>query len=391
MKVAIVHDWLVKAGGAEKVLQDILSLYPKADLYSVINFMPKMKGKTTFIQKLPFAKKLYPFYLPLMPYAIESFDLSSYDLIISSSSSVAKGVIVGPNQVHICYCHSPMRYAWDLKDQYLQKSTVLKKCLAQLLLHKIRQWDVLSSFRVDAFIANSSFIAKRIEKIYRRKSDVIYPGVDTDFFSFFPEKEDYYITASRLVPYKRVDLIVEAFSKMPEKKLFVIGEGPVYKKIAKMKPPNVQMFGFQKSQALLYMMQRAKAFIFAAKEDFGIAPLEALSCGTPVIAYGEGGAKETLMGIGRFFYSQTSEAIVKAVLDFEKITIDPKKCRGHALAFSRKRFLDEFRRFIERKIDESTDISRGQRDSSLALVEEILPQAISQAREGKLVTSQDRL
>ena len=298
MKIAVVHDWLVVYGGAEKVLEQILNIYPEADLFALVDFLDEdkrdfikdKKVKTSFIQRLPKAKTKYRNYLPLMPLAIEQLDLSKYDLIISSSYCVAKGIITSPNQVHISYVHSPIRYAWDLQHQYLKEAGLtkgLKGWLAKIILHYMRIWDTRTSNGVDYFIANSKFIAKRIWKCYRREADVIYPPVDVEAFEYCDQKEDFYLTASRMVPYKKMDLIVEAFTHIPDKKLIVIGTGPDFDKIQKIAQghDNIKLMGYQPFSVLKEHMQKAKAFVFAAEEDFGITPVEAQACGTPVIAY----------------------------------------------------------------------------------------------------------
>jgi glycosyltransferase involved in cell wall biosynthesis len=307
MRIAIVHDWLTTYAGAERVLEQMLICFPDADLFSLVDFLPpgqrdfiqNKRVTTSFIQRMPWARSKYRSYLPLMPLAIEQFDLSSYDLVISSSHAVAKGVITGPDQLHICMCYSPIRYAWDLQHQYLRESGLdrgMKGWLARCVLHRTRMWDQRTANGVDEFIAISNFIARRIRKAYRRDSTVIYPPVDVESFSLRQDKEDFYLTASRLVPYKRVDLIVEAFSRMPEKKLVVIGAGPEFSRIKASAGHNVDFLGYQPGEVLRDHMQRARAFVFAAEEDFGIAPLEAQACGTPVIAYGKGGALETIRG-----------------------------------------------------------------------------------------------
>jgi glycosyltransferase involved in cell wall biosynthesis len=366
MRTAIIHDWLVTYAGAERVLEQIIQLYPEADLFSLIDFVPgDQRGflgnkpvKTSFIQKLPFAKTKYRQYLPLMPFAIEQFDLSCYDLVISSSHAVAKGVITGPDQVHISNIYSPIRYAWDLQHQYLRESNLqkgVKGTLAKALLHKMRMWDYRTANGVDYFIAISEFIARRIWKIYRREAKVIYPPVSTDDFTFHTEKEDFYLTASRMVPYKRIDLIVEAFAQMPDKKLVVIGDGPDFKKIKSKAKPNITLLGHQPFEVMKDHMQRAKGFIFAAEEDFGIVPIEAQACGTPVIAYGKGGALETIRGFdqskptGMFFKEQTVESLIDTVRRFEKERdkISYEDCRENALRFSPERFRDEFRTFVD--------------------------------------------
>lgn len=372
MRIAIVHDWLVVYSGAEKVLEQMLNIFPDADLYSVVDhleenqrgFIKHKKANTTLIQKLPFSKKMYRTYLPLMPIAIEQLDLSRYDLIISSSHAVAKGVITGPDQLHISYVYSPIRYAWDLQHQYLQESGMnkgLKSIVTRYILHKVRNWDYRTANGVDFFISVSNFIGRRIWKTYRRDSITIYPPVNVNDFSYKEEKEDFYMTASRMVPYKKIDKIVEAFSKMPEKKLIVIGDGPDFKKIKAKAEANVILMGYQPFEVLKDYMQRSKGFIFAAEEDFGIAPLEAQACGTPVIAYGKGGSLETVRGFqekdhptGYFFYEQTPYSIKQAVEDFEQIKIEATDCRQHALNFSPERFCKEFRKYVEMKWKEKS-------------------------------------
>ena len=371
MKVAIVCDWLVTYAGAEKVLEQILNVFPDADLFALVDFLDKDKREfiknkkvtTSFIQNLPKAKTKYRNYLPLMPLAIEQLDVSKYDLVISSSHCVAKGIITGPDQVHISYVHSPIRYAWDLQHQYLKEAGLTKGIKAKVvraMLHYMRMWDCRTSNGVDYFIANSNFIAKRIWKCYRREADVIYPPVDVEAFEFCANKEDFYMTASRMVPYKKMDLIVEAFSKMPDKKLFVIGDGPDFEKIKAKASKNVTLMGYQPFNVLKEHMQKAKAFVFAAEEDFGITPVEAQACGTPVIAFGKGGALETVVGVdkdkptGVFFKEQTVESICKAIEEFEekKDIFKSEYCRENAEKFSNERFLKELKAFVKGRINE---------------------------------------
>ena len=353
-KVALVCDWLVTYAGAERVIGEILKVYPQADVFAVVDFLSEKdraflqgkKPKTTFIQNLPGAKKHYRSYLPLMPLAIEQLDVSGYDLVISSSHAVAKGVITGPNQVHIAYVHSPIRYAWDLTHQYLREAGLtqgLKSWLARLILHYIRIWDTRTANGVDGFIANSKFIARRIKKVYGREAEVIYPPVDIENFTCCEEKKDYYLTASRLVPYKRVKLIVEAFNEMPDKKLVVIGDGPEYENIKAIAKNNIELMGYQPTEVLKAKMQHAKAFVYAAEEDFGITPVEAQACGTPVIAYGKGGVTETTTkDTGVFFKEQKAEAIHEAVKEFESRSFTPKKCRQNAEQFATEVFCKVF-------------------------------------------------
>ncbi|MEH6936120.1 glycosyltransferase family 4 protein [Bacillus sp. JJ783] len=371
MKIAIVHDWLVTYAGAEKVLEQMLEVFPEADLFSLVDFLDEkergfIKNKevsTTFVQKLPFAKKKYRNYLPLMPLAIEQLDLSKYDVILSSSHAVAKGVLTGPDQLHISYVHSPIRYAWDLQHQYLKEAKLekgLKGLLTKSILHKIRNWDYRTANGVDYFVGNSKFIGRRIWKVYRRESDVIYPPVDISAFTLHEQKEDFYITASRMVPYKKIDLIVEAFSNMPDKKLIVIGDGPDFEKVKAKAKSNVQLLGYQSFEVLKSHMQRAKAFVFAAEEDFGITPVEAQACGTPVITYGKGGATETVLDLnhekptGLFFKEQTIESIVEKVKEFEQSydKFTPSNCRENAIRFSPERFREEIRSIVEEKYKE---------------------------------------
>lgn len=367
-KISLVHEWLLSYAGSEQVSSAILHAFPEAELFSVVDFLTEEQRKnflgkhatTSFIQKLPKAKKYYQKYLPLMPLAIEQLDLSEADIIISSAHSVAKGVITGPDQLHISYVHSPIRYAWDLQHQYLRESglnTGVKGWLAKWFLHKIRIWDYRTAHGVDHFIANSQYIARRIKKVYGREASVIYPPVDVENFEVNNEKQDYYFTASRMVPYKRIDLIVEAFSQMPDKKLIVIGDGPEMKKIQSKVKDNVTLLGYQPFSVLKEHMQNAKAFVFAAEEDFGIIPVEAQACGTPVIAFGKGGALETVRPVdienptGIFFEQQTVTSLRDAVDEFEKTQslFTPNACRENAERFSRARFDQEFRNFVEEK------------------------------------------
>lgn len=374
MKIAIVHDWLINLGGAEQFLKDLLSIYPKADLFTVVDFLDEESRKfiqnkkitTTFIQRMPKAKSKYRNYLPFMPLAIEQLDLSKYDLIISSSHCVAKGIITGPDQIHISYVHSPIRYAWDLQNQYLKEAGLdkgLKGWIAKAILHYMRIWDTRTANGVDYFIANSKFIARRIWKCYHRKADVIYSGINLDDFSFSDKKDEFYLTASRMVPYKKMDLIVEAFTQMPDKKLIVIGTGPDFDKIQKIAQghENIKLMGYQPFDVLKDHMQRAKAFVFAAEEDFGRVPVEAQACGTPVIAYGKGGALETVRGLGIkdkptgiFFDKQTKDSLIDAVNKFEQQNnlIKYKDCRENALEFGLDKFKYNFKNYVDKIIKE---------------------------------------
>lgn len=373
MKKALVHDWYTVYGGAEKCVESFTNIWNDFDHYSLIDNLSEkdrqiiLKGKKTrnsFIQKLPFGKTKYRSYLPLFPIAIEQFDFQDYDLVISSSSSVAKGIITRPDQLHISYVYSPMRYAWDLYHQYLKEANLnqgLKGFLAKYILFKIRAWDFSTANRPDYYIAISKFVANRIKKIYNKDAIVIYPPVDTESFTISNKVGDYYITCSRMVPYKKIDLIVEAFSKT-NKKLVVIGDGPEFKKIKKLAKPNVELLGFLGKEKMLMLLKESKAFIFAAEEDFGIAPIEAQAAGVPVIAYGKGGILETVNGkfcnndfiveqgiTGVFFSKQTVESLLEAVDFFEKNedTFDKNIIRKNALKFSKERFEKEFKTAVE--------------------------------------------
>jgi UDP-N-acetylmuramyl pentapeptide phosphotransferase/UDP-N-acetylglucosamine-1-phosphate transferase/glycosyltransferase involved in cell wall biosynthesis len=347
VRVAVLHDFLYCYGGAERVLEQILKVLPNADVYSLFDFLPEqhrgfLGGKTvrtSFIQKLPWARRKHRSYLPLMPLAIEQMDVSNYDVLVSSSYVAAKGAITRPDQLHVCYCHTPVRFAWDLQHQYLSESGLnrgIKSILARAVLHYIRNWDARSSNGVDAFVTNSNFVARRIQKFYRRKSMTIYPPVAVDKFSLQVEKEDFYLTASRLVPYKRVDLIAEAFSQMPHRRLIIVGEGPDFEKIKAKAGPNVKLVGHQPFERLRQYMQMASAFVFAAEEDFGIVPVEAQACGTPVIAYGRGGVTESVISgkTGLFFHEQTVDSLVAAVEQFE---VDRDKRNARRMARRERR------------------------------------------------------
>jgi len=371
MKVAIIHEWLTSYAGSEKVLEQILKIFPDAELYAVVDFLPENQRDfimhknvhTTFIQNLPKARTSFRKYLALMPLAIEQFDLRKFDLVISNSHCVAKGVIVGPDQLHISYVNSPIRYAWDMQNEYLAGEGItkgVKSWIVKIILHYMRIWDSHTANGVDYLIGNSRYITRRIKKCYRREADCIYPPVDINGFSMKEDKEDFYITASRNVPYKKMDIIVKAFKSLPNKKLVVIGHDT--EKLAKFAGSNVTILGQQPFEVLRDHLQRAKGFIFAAEEDFGIAPLEAQACGTPVIAFGRGGAVETVRGLeqssptGLFFSEQTSESIVNAINSFEE-KIDaftPYNCRANAECFSEENFRIKFKNFVENKINTTT-------------------------------------
>jgi glycosyltransferase involved in cell wall biosynthesis len=363
MKTAVVHEWLVTYAGSERVVEQLLALYPESDLFSLVEFLPdelrhfiQHKSVTTsFLQRLPFANPHFRQYLPLMPLAIEQFDLSAYDVILSSSHAVAKGVLTRADQLHLCYVHTPVRYAWDLQQQYFQGGQLkggARRLLAQWVLHYLRLWDVATVNRVDHFIANSEYVARRIWKTYRREAQVIYPPVAIDRFQPHDRREEFYFTLSRFVPYKRVDLIVSAFNQLGLP-LVVIGDGPDWKQVNSIARPNVQLLGRQPDEVVVKYMQRCKAFVYAAAEDFGITLVEAQSAGAPVITYGKGGATESIVPekTGLFFSEQTVESVVEAIKQFEsgKYRFNPDDLRQNAEQFAPDQFRQKISRFVEQK------------------------------------------
>jgi glycosyltransferase involved in cell wall biosynthesis len=360
MKLALVQDWFAVNGGAEKVVRELVDMYPEADIFSLVDFLNDsdrqeiLKGKkstSSYLQHFPFAREHFRNYLPLFPNAIESLDLSGYELIISSSYSVAKGVKKEKGQIHICYCHSPVRYAWDLRKEYLAGLSLPKKILSAITLAYIRKWDLGTSKRVDLFIANSKNVAERIKRIYNRDSVVIYPPVDTASFSPDENKGDYYFTTLRVVPYKRLDLIIDTFNQLPDKKLIVAGEGPALEKLKKKAGSNISFAGFLSKNELVGLMQKARAFILAAEEDFGITSLEAQSCCTPVIAYRKGGYLETVVEgkTGVFFDHQTTDSLRNAIIGFENSGIRFRKedFIANVEHFTTARFRREFKKTVD--------------------------------------------
>lgn len=366
-RVAIVHEWFDVIAGSEKVVEQLCLLYPEADLFAVYadpevvaktGFLQGRKLQTTFLQKLPQAKKRFRQALLLMPMAIEQLDVSAYDIVISSSHAVSKGVLTGPDQLHVSYVHSPIRYAWDLQHQYLREASLTsgpKAWVARWMLHKVRIWDHRTAAGVDRFVANSAFIARRIEKAYGRRADVIYPPVAVHEFEPGGTRESFYLAASRMVPYKKMDLIAEAFARMPDRQLVMVGDGPELQKVREKAGPNVQLLGHEPFEQLRDLMRKARAFVFAAEEDFGIMPVEVQACGAPVIAYGRGGARETVRPVGEpgatgvFFDQQTPEAVCAAVERFEATSAEIRSdaCRDNALRFSEERFREEFAGYLE--------------------------------------------
>ncbi len=377
LKVAIVHDWLTGMRGGEKCLEVFCEMFPNAPIYTLVHNKGKLSNTienhkiiTSFIQKLPFANKHHQWYLPLFPSAIEQFDLREYDLVLSTSHCVAKGIITAPRTIHICYCHTPMRYAWEMYNEYFSpaKLNFIKRILIPPMISYLRLWDVVSANRVDYFIANSNHVAKRIKKYYHRSAKVIYPPVETNFFtpSKYPlpdykeggykeatlnkrifVKGEYFLTVSALVPYKRLDIAVRAFNelKLP---FIIIGDGAERKKLERLAKSNIIFIGWQDKDSLLDYYQNCKAFIFPGEEDFGITPLEAQATGNPVIAYKAGGALETVIEnkTGLFFYPQTTDALIKTIEDFNRRKWDSDSIRQNAMKFSRERFYKEIEEFI---------------------------------------------
>ena len=361
-RVAVVHEWLDTWAGSDRAVAQILAIWPQADLFVLVDFLPAadrapFAGRritTSFLQHLPFARRHFRKYVPLMARAVESFDLSGYDMVISSSHAFAKGVRTRPGQYHLCYCYTPMRYAWAMEGEYLQDFGLARgpvAWLARRQLAKLRDWDRAAAGRVDDMVGISHFIADRIRVAYGLEAKVIYPPVDVDAFTPAGAREGFYVVVSRLVPYKRVDAIVEAFRGMPGRELVVIGDGPQRAAIEATRPPNVRLLGHAPHEVVVDHLRRARAFLFAGEEDFGIAPVEAMACGTPVIALGRGGLLETVVEgeTGLFFREPTPEAIAGAVARFESLegTIKPQRCRAQAERFSEARFREEFRAFAE--------------------------------------------
>lgn len=364
-RIAVVHEWLLDYAGSERVLREILDLYPQADLFTLIDSrdaelraaISRPTKATSFLQSFPRPRQWLRYYVPLMPLAVEQFDLAGYDIVVSSSHAVAKGVITGPSQLHLSYVHTPMRYAWDLQHEYLRSAGLTRGPLswaARLALHRLRQWDARSANGVDVLVANSQHVARRIRKAYRRDAQVLHPPVDVSAFPLQQEKEDFYLTVSRLEPYKRVDLLVAAFKRMPERRLVVIGDGPEMRRLRSGLPPNVALMGRLPTSEVQHAMQRAKAFLFAGIEDFGIVMAEAQACGTPVIAYGRGGAAEIVRTddvsgpTGLLFSEQTADAVVDAVRRFaaDVPRCSAERCRENALRFDRARFRSRFEELL---------------------------------------------
>lgn len=358
LKIALVCDWLTNTGGAEKVILALHQLFPKAPIYTSIYNPDRVEGfehaviHTSYLQHMPWAKRKHQLYLGFMPSVFEQFDLSAYDLVISSSHSCAKGIITKPETLHVCYCHSPMRYAWENSHAYIREYEIhpfIKK-IAPLFMHNIRMWDRLSADRVDYFIANSKHIQNRIYKYYRRTSSVIYPFVDSQKFKSGSKRENFYLAVGRLTPYKRFDLIIDAFNKL-HLPLKIVGTGISYNKLAQMANPNIEFLGRISDERLRELYSKAKAFVFPQVEDFGITPIEAMASGCPVIAYSKGGALETVIEkkTGVFFNEQNPLSLQGAVEKFETIKFDHDAIRKHAENFDQKIFNEKIVDFLEKK------------------------------------------
>lgn len=380
MKVALVHYWLVGMRGGEKVLEALCEMFPHADIYthvydpdSISSTIKQHQVFTTFIQKLPKSKTLYQRYLPLMPIALEQLDLRDYDLVISSESGPAKGVLISPHTLHLCYCHTPMRYLWDMYPDYLTGAGRVTKALMPTLTHYLRMWDQLSANRVDHFISNSKYIAKRIAKHYRRSADVIYPPVDTQSFTISNTQDDFYLMLGQLVKYKRCDLAIEAFNRLG-KPLVVIGYGEELESLKALAGTNIKFLGRQPFEVMCNYFSRCRALIFPGEEDFGIVPVEAMASGRPVIAYGKGGALETVVdGVtGLFFEEQTATSLMNAIERFEEVQHQfiPEKIASHAQAFSREEFFKKMSTFIEEKLQKHQEDSHGLSNPSAILLQQ---------------------
>lgn len=354
MKIALVHDYLSQDGGAERVLKALHEIWPDAPIFVLfhdrkkINYLDHEKIRESWLSQMPFVKKIFQWYLPLMPMATEHHDLHGYDLVISSTSSFAKGVITSPNSLHISYCHTPPRFLWGDGNNYLSdlKSNYLIKLILPILNHRLRIWDQLSTQRVDYFIANSQTVQKRIKKYYRRESNIIFPPVDTHRFQIASNLGDYYVAGGRLVPYKRLDLVIKVFNRL-QLPLKIFGIGPEYKYLKKIAKPNIEFYGKISENEKAVLFSRALAFIHPQKEDFGITPIEAMSAGRPVIAYGFGGATETILSneTGEFFTQQTWESLLSSVVNFDPYKWDSEKIRLHAQNFSSDKFKNNIKTY----------------------------------------------
>ena len=358
MNVALVHDFFCNLGGSDQVVAALHRLYPQAPVFTLLvsdrnrdaELLQGMELRTSFIQRLPLARKRHEPYLPLFPAAIESLDLTGYDLVLSSSHVCAKGVIPAPEALHLCYCHTPARYAWDLSFLYLRRLNPLLRLYAAVVMHRLRLWDVTTSARVDHFVANSSFVAQRIWRYYRRPATVIHPPVDTGYFTPGEGNGDFFLVVSRLTAYKRVDLAVKAFSQLGLP-LLVIGDGPERRRLQSRAGENIKFLGAVPRSQVRDHMRNCRGLIYPGKEDFGITPVEAQATGRPVVAYGAGGALESVVdGVtGVLFEEQSVEAICEAVTTCAELSFDRDTIRQHAEQFDRDLFCRKMIRFVQKK------------------------------------------
>jgi glycosyltransferase involved in cell wall biosynthesis len=360
LRIALVHDWLTGMRGGEKCLEVLCELFPDAPLYTLLHVKGSMSAvieardiRTSFIQHMPRVETKYRSYLPLFPLAIDSLDLSAFDVVVSTSHCVAKGAMKRPGALHICYCHTPMRYVWEMYDEYFGKgkADAVTRAAMAVAAPFLRSWDVRTARRVDHFIANSENVRRRIQAHYAADAAVIFPPVDTEHFTLSARPGEYYLIVSALVPYKKVDLAIEVFNRTGEK-LVIVGKGPEEHKLRTMAAPNCEFYGWRSDDELTGLYAGCRALIFPGEEDFGIVPLEAMACGKPVVAFGRGGALETVVeGVtGTFFTEQSAEALETAVLRLKTAHVDPATIRTHALSFSRERYKTAMRSFIEEKI-----------------------------------------
>jgi glycosyltransferase involved in cell wall biosynthesis len=361
-RIAIVHEWITAMRGGEKVLEAMCELFPQADVFSLLHIkgtaspaIEQRSVRTSFIQRLPFASHLYRHYLPLFPAAVSMFDLRRYDLVLTSHHCVAKGVHSSPDAVHICYCHTPMRYLWDLYDEYFAagRAGFLTRAGARLFREPLRRWDVKTAVNPDLFVANSEHVRRRIGDIYRREAEVIYPPVDVEAFSVSDRDDGYYLVAGALVPYKRVDIAVEAFNQTGQK-LVIAGTGPDLARLKKRAGGNIEFIGWQPDEQLRDLYAGCRALIFPGIEDFGIVPVEAMASGKPVIAFAEGGVTETVLnGItGVLVRQQTAPAFARAVRGFDPTHFEPDMIRRHAERFDRSVFLSRFGGLVAKALAE---------------------------------------
>lgn len=359
LKIALVHDWLTGMRGGEKVLEVFCELFPDAKLFTLLHnkgtlsdTIENMAVVTSFVDKLPLKEKKYRNYLPIFPIAIETFDFDEYDFVLSTSHCVAKSVKV-KNGIHICYCHTPMRYVWEMFEEYFGsgKAGLATRFTMKIVAPILRRWDVATSNRVNYYIANSYNVAGRIKAYYNRESDVIHPPVDTNMFQLSTTNKDYYLIVSALVPYKKNEIAIEAFNKLG-KRLLIIGSGPEESKLKSIAKDNCVFLGWKSNEELAEYYSGCKALLFAGIEDFGIVPLEAMACGKPVIAFAKGGALETVIDqkTGVYFYEQNSQALIEAVLKLEQVEFDAGAIRKHALTFDRELFKSKIQNYVEEKI-----------------------------------------